>query len=131
MRWARLVHVMEAPQTGQRPAVPRREGEAAGLRPNRQVPSTLVRRLTRHFVSLQRNRLITRESAAAADAEYEFADEFIDTSKCNHRRRRGGAGRCLPWSIRAALRFSPRLMLIAQEPTWPLATPQRIVATLP
>ena len=38
------------------------------------VSSTLVRRLTRHFGSLQKNRLIALERAAAADAEYEFAD---------------------------------------------------------
>jgi hypothetical protein len=34
----------------------------------------LVRRLTRHSGSLQKNRLIALERAAAADVEYEFAD---------------------------------------------------------
>jgi hypothetical protein len=37
------------------------------------VPSTLVRRLTDHFGSLRKNRLLTLERAAAADAAYAFA----------------------------------------------------------
>jgi hypothetical protein len=38
------------------------------------VSLTLIRRLTRHSGSLPKNRLIALERAAAADAEYEFAD---------------------------------------------------------
>jgi hypothetical protein len=34
----------------------------------------LVRRLTRHSGSLQKNRMIALERAAAVDVEYEFAD---------------------------------------------------------
>ena len=39
----------------------------------------LVRRSTRHSGSLQKNRLIALERAAAADVEYEFADGSVET----------------------------------------------------
>jgi hypothetical protein len=69
---------------------------------------TLVRRLTCHSGSLQKNRLIALERAAAADAEYEFADG--SSSPANAIIVGVGLGQdpSLPRSIRVALRFTPR-----------------------
>jgi hypothetical protein len=72
--------------------------------------------------------LITLGRAAAPDAEYEFADgssspanAIIDVG--------AGPNASLPRSIQLRTDSRRVLMVIAQEPTWPLATQKRILAT--
>ena len=77
----------------------------------------LVRRLTRHSGSLQKNRLIALERAAAVDVEYEFADG--SSSPANATIVGVGVGPDVAYRARSELRADSRrvLMVIAQEPT--------------
>jgi hypothetical protein len=58
--------------------------------------------------SLQKNRLIALERAAAADAEYEFADGSSSPANAIIVGVGVGPDASLPRSIRVALRFTPR-----------------------